>query len=242
MKKKIFVVGTGRSGTHWLGYILESSPEIKMNIEVKPIFPWVTQAAIDTSKRRKLLPLIRLYYNGVSKLTRKHYADKSHPNLWHIDYLFKNVPNSYFIGIIREPHATVSSMLLHPGVRAWCENWQNFPVPNEFLGITEENKGEYETLPIEAKCTLRWIAHKKRLDQANVKYPNNLLIVDYNKLFEDTEHEIHKINQFLELKKPLPYPQIKSESKNKWKNNLSETQINNINKILIKHDFNQYVV
>ena len=32
MKKNIFVVGTGRSGTHWLGYILESCSEINTNI------------------------------------------------------------------------------------------------------------------------------------------------------------------------------------------------------------------
>jgi len=51
MKKKIFVVGTGRSGTHWLGYFLQLSSEIKVNIEKLPIFDMVTKAALNKNNR-----------------------------------------------------------------------------------------------------------------------------------------------------------------------------------------------
>ena len=30
---KIFVIGSGRSGTHWVGYILEAHPDIHVTIE-----------------------------------------------------------------------------------------------------------------------------------------------------------------------------------------------------------------
>ena len=46
-------------------------------------------------------------------------------------------------------------MLLHEGVMKWIYNWKKYPVPNEFLGITSQNKNIYESLPIESKCTLR---------------------------------------------------------------------------------------
>ena len=107
MKKKIFVLGTGRSGTHWLGNILNSSSEIKVNIEKKPIFVWVTQSALNKNKRRIFLPMIILYYNIIPFFYKINLADKSHPNLWLVDFLYKYVPNSYFIGIIRNPYTTV---------------------------------------------------------------------------------------------------------------------------------------
>ncbi len=134
MKKKIFVLGTGKSGTHWLGNILNSSSEIKVNIEKKPIFVWVTQSALNKNKRRIFLPMIILYYNIIPFFYKINLADKSHPNLWLVDFLYKYVPNSYFIGIIRNPYATVSSMLLHEGVMKWIYNWKKYPIPNEFLG------------------------------------------------------------------------------------------------------------
>lgn len=242
MKKNIFVLGTGRSGTHWLGYILESSPEIHVNIEVRPIFRWVTQAAINFDKRKFLLPLIIAYYNILPLFVKKHYADKSHPNLWLIDSLVKYVPRSLFIGIIRNPHATVSSMLLHPQVLNWCLSWEKYPIPNEFLGISESNVGVYESLPIEAKCTLRWIAHKNKFDKICKQYKRNILMIDYDRLFSDTENEIDKINKFLDLKKPLPLPNIKRDSKDKWQMNLTKKQIDIINETLKENGFDKYIV
>ena len=35
--RPIFVIGTGRSGTHWIGYILAAHPDIRATIEVSPI-------------------------------------------------------------------------------------------------------------------------------------------------------------------------------------------------------------
>lgn len=241
MKKKIFVLGTGRSGTHWLGYILEKSPEIKVDIEKWPIFSLVTQAAVNSNKRRMFIPPIIFYYKIKPVFTNKHFADKSHPNIWLAEYLYKYITNSYFIGILRNPYATVSSMLLHKGVMKWIENWEDFPIPNEFLGITVDNLEEYKNMPIEAKCTIRWIAHKYRLVELKQKLNDKLLVLDYDDLFHDTRKQLESIESFLGLKNKLPNPDIKKESLNKWEKNLSPEQIEIIDSTLTSNGLSEFI-
>src|SRR5262245_33926076 len=42
---KIFVVGSGRSGTHWLGFALGHHQAIHVEIEEPPTFGWIVQMA-----------------------------------------------------------------------------------------------------------------------------------------------------------------------------------------------------
>lgn len=242
MKKNIFVLGTGRSGTHWLGYILDSSNEINMNIEKFPIFKWVTQAAVNYKKRKRLIPLIIIYFKLNYLLSKKHSGDKSHPNIWLVDYYNKYLSNAYFIGIHRDPHPTVSSMLLHKGVLRWIDEWEEYPLPNSFLGITLENVEDYKKLSLESKCVMRWIAHMDRFKELEKKYSNNFLLIDYENLYDSTENEIDRIHSFLELKEKLPFPEIKKDSKFKWKSKLTQEQINNINETLKNSGYDKYVV
>ncbi|MFC3880946.1 sulfotransferase [Algoriphagus namhaensis] len=241
MRKKIFVVGTGRSGTHWLGYILKSSNELKVDIEKWPIFPLVTQAAVNYKKRYFYLPLIILYYNLKSFFSQKILVDKSHPNLWIANYLIKYVPNSFLVGILRSPHATVSSMLRHQGVMNWIYNWKKYPVPNEFLGITNDNYQFYDNLSLEEKCTMRWVAHKIKMQQIANIYPDRFFMIDYEMLFDNHEVILNQLSIFLNLKEKFESPKINYESRFKWRDNLNKKQVDNINSILKRYKFEEFI-
>ena|GEM_PF-6704601 len=52
----IFIVGCGRSGTHWLGYILDAHPDIVATIEKRSIFRKVTAMALDQSLMNRYFP------------------------------------------------------------------------------------------------------------------------------------------------------------------------------------------
>ena len=49
---QIFVLGTGRSGTHWLGYILDAHPDIHVAIEERTKFRLATRAALRPGRVR----------------------------------------------------------------------------------------------------------------------------------------------------------------------------------------------
>ena len=79
----IFIIGCGRSGTHWLGHTLAAHPDIYVSIEKPTIFNLVTSIALNPRKKKRLLPkLIRQYKYEYHLVRPPIYADKSHPNIY----------------------------------------------------------------------------------------------------------------------------------------------------------------
>ena len=220
--RKIFIIGCGRSGTNWVGYILSEHPDIRVTIEKKAIFDKVTAIALDPSKmRRHLKPLIRRYRLEHALASPRHYADKSHPNIWLVEELSSVFHRALFIGIQREPYGTVSSMLKHEGVRAWCERWSDFPVPNKFLGVTSANIETYRNLSLAGKCAMRWLSHAERMEEIKEKLPERVYIIRYEKLVLETQEELLQLQKFLGLSAPIPVPDVKSGSIDKWQSILT---------------------
>ena len=81
--RPVFVIGTGRSGTHWLGYSLKDHPEIRATIEVQPMFRWSIRMAIDPALEKQLFGRLVLAYKWqLFKSAPRLYLDKTHPNIW----------------------------------------------------------------------------------------------------------------------------------------------------------------
>ena len=228
-RKLTFIIGTGRSGTHWLGYILKSHPNIKITIEKKPMFKWSTKIALNKKYEKNLYYLLLIYYKYyLHKFKNYIYADKSHPNIWIADKLSNNFPNAVFLGIERNPYSVVTSMLKHEGVSAWHHKWKEFPIPNRFLGIDNKLRKEYENLPLESKCSLRWLAHQKQMNYLQEQLQNKILVLNYEDMILDINNQLKKIQDFLSLEELFPLPEIYKNSLNKWKSYLNDQQIENI--------------
>lgn len=227
--KKIFVVGTGRSGTHWLGFIIGAHPDIVATVEKPPIFQWVTQMALRPDTVDRLYPkLARRYRQEHGAILPKHYLDKSHPNIWIAELLAESFPEALFVGIKRDVFGTVNSMLQHAGVLAWIHRWRDYPLPNRFLGIGPDFVAAYDALPLEAKCAVRWKAHVLQLEYLEGVLGKRLMILEYDRLQTDTATELSRISTFLDLKTSIPPPHVKTRSLDKWRHELSEAQQRNI--------------
>ena len=230
--RKIFVIGCGRSGTHWVGNILSDHPDIRVTVEKKPIFDKVTAIAVNPSKMKRLLkPLIRWYRFEHALAAPRHYADKSHPNIWLVEELASVFPRSLFVGIQRDPYGTVSSMLKNKGVRMWCERWEDYPVPNRFLGITTANVETYRNLSLAGKCALRWLCHAERMKEVKKKVPERVHIIQYENLILNVQQELIRLQEFLGLSAPIPVPEVKRGSLDKWLSNLTEENCIDIERV-----------
>jgi hypothetical protein len=231
--RPVFVIGTGRSGTHWLGYSLGDHPEIRATIETKPMFGLATRIALDPTLERQLFSRLVLAYKWqLFKSAPRLYLDKTHPNIWIAEKLKKAFPKSLFVGIERNPYATVASMLKHKGVLAWHKRWRKYPIPNRFLGITEESAHTYENVPLASQCAMRWVAHRDRMDELAHTLGDDLLVISYELFAQKTEKVIDKLQQFLGLHTPIPVPFVKTDSLQKWKRQLSEEEIDQIQNIV----------
>ena len=81
--RPVFVIGTGRSGTHWLGHSLIGHPEVRATIEVEPMFGLSVRMALDAAREAELFDrLVAAYESQLSQCHTRIYLDKSHPNIW----------------------------------------------------------------------------------------------------------------------------------------------------------------
>jgi hypothetical protein len=229
----IFVLGTGRSGTHWVAEILEHHPELRALIEKPPIFHWVTEMAIDPAAEERLFdPLVRRYRLEAASMGRRRLLDKSHPNIWLAEALAESFPRAQFIGVLRNVFGTVASSLRHKGVRYWAEHWDDYPIPNRFLGITEENRDAYAQMSLAARCAVRWRAHLKRFDELETRLGRRMIRLRYHELQTNTHAELDRLQGFLGLTRPIPFPDIKTDSLDRWRKELSEAQIAEIQAVV----------
>jgi hypothetical protein len=227
--RPIFVIGTGRSGTHWLGEALAEHPEIRATIEVDPMFSWVRDMAMNPATQSSLLhKLTTAYEHQLRKSAPRHYLDKSHPNLWIAEDLLAAFPDALFLGIERNPFATVASMMKHPQVAGWHKLWRQFPVPNRFLGIDDELAKTYDALPLAVQCALRWLSHHQRMQELRSLLGPSLHIIAYESFAANTEHETVALQRFLGLAHPVPVPSVKYESLDKWKVQLTPEEVRQI--------------
>lgn len=231
--RPIFVIGTGRSGTHWLGYSLGDHPEIRATIEAAPMFGLSTKMALDPSLETRLFGILVLAYKWqLFRSAPRLYLDKSHPNIWIADKLKNAFPKSLFVGIERNPYATVASMMKHKGVSAWHKRWKEYPIPNQFLGISTELARTYDNIPFASQCAMRWLAHHNRMNELKSALGNDLFIISYENFAYNTEKVIHDLQEFLGLKQPIPIPEVRTDSLDKWRKQLSNEEINQIQNIV----------
>ena len=229
----IFIIGTDRSGTHWIARTLAAHPEVRATIEQKPMFKWATKMAANPAMEDELFPkLVRLYKWQVFRSAPQHYLDKSHPSIWFAERLAEAFPAARFVGIQRDPFATVSSMLRHKGASGWAHAWRTYPVPNRFLGITAELADGYEELPLASKCALKWLSHRDELSRLQETLDGNVLVVEYESLISNTEEELAKLQAFLRLRLAIPTPEVKDGSLDKWRSQLSSDEIEQISSIV----------
>jgi hypothetical protein len=227
------VIGTGRSGTHWLGYSLGDHPEVFATVETEAMFSWSTQMALDPHQEKRLFPrLVRAYRKQVLKAYPRLYLDKTHPNIWLADKLHQALPGALFLGIERNPYATVASMMEHPAVSDWHRRWREFPVPNRFLGITPELADTYDDLSLATRCAIRWQAHHERMDQLSGLLGTSLMVISYEEFATRTPVIVEDLRVFLGLHSAVPVPDVRVESLSKWREQLTDEDLRSIERVV----------
>ena len=229
----ILIIGTGRSGTHWVAHLLQSHGECAGLLEAEPIFSYATQMALNPALCSELMPrIIEEYKAEVKKTAPRIFFDKSHPNIWNAEALADAFPTARFIGTDRSVFGTVASMLDHGGVQDWIRRWREYPVPNRFLGIDERNQDIYPSLSLEEQCALRWKSHDRRMKDLADILGNRLHVINYETLHAHPRAELERLQAFLRLRTAFPAPEIRQASRDSWKTRLSPEQIARIERIV----------
>lgn len=233
-KSIIFIIGSGRSGTHLIGRTFASAKNVQAYIEDDKFFKPITEIAVGINKNELDYEIIlKQYKKEFQKSKYPYILEKTHPNIWFVERIIDYFPNAKFVGIKRDVFATVNSMLNHKGVLSW---YDKLPLNqlNPFLGIDKENIGIFKSLPIESKCALRWKSHIERLDYLKQRFPDHIHIIDYEDFYYNSDNLIKGLNDFLGADLGLTIEPLNKTSNDKWKSNLSNMQKTNIEEVLKK--------
>ena len=233
MRSPIFIIGYGRSGTHWLAQTLERHKDIRATIEIQPIFSIVTEMALNPKLQNRLFWRLVLQYKWqILKSKPKRYLDKSHPNIWIAEKLSNAFSKAQFLGIERNPYATVSSAIKHKGGEAIRNHWRELPIPNNFLGIDKSMAEVYDSLPLSKKYALSWVSHHQRMNDLENILGDRLKVVKYEELVHHTATIIDELKEFLKLSTPISILKVQKESLTKWESNLTKDQLLEIESIV----------
>ena len=233
IRRRIFIIGTGRSGTCWFGDLLGTHPSIRSFVEPRPVFDMVTSMAVDPDREAELLePALREYDRLFCRAHPFHFADKTHPALWIAGHLKHHYDDSVFIALRRNVEPTVASMLQHNGVRRWCEEWETYPVPNRFLGITAANVEWYRSASVLERCVARWWSHENEIDRRVRDLGERILTVQYERLVEDPQATLEVVREFLGLREKFPDAKPQAKSLDKWKDYLTREDVDQIHRAL----------
>lgn len=241
--KAVFVVGTGRSGTHFtirslLGFENATDPLGGME-DQRILFP-VAKAAIHHAK---LPEASAAYYRKLLDDTASVVLDQHHPNLFFIKQILEISDQVVFLYPVRPTQQIVASMLQHDGVMSWykyARTWRQrylapVPFPNRFLGL--ETSEDIARLPPHILCAYRVLAHHKVFLEAERDYPLNVRQIDYEALVRDPEEELSRVFSSKELDLLGRFRLVespRSQSLAKYLDILSAKQISEIDELRSK--------
>ncbi len=208
--KKIAIHSVPRSGSSWLGQILNSSP--KVNFKFQPLFSYAFKDALDENSSRKE---INAFFNDISlsndnflkqqdKIDSGSYPNFNKDDLFsHVIYkevryhhilenLLKQDKEIRIIGLIRNPFAVIHSFLKSPREfrkdLGWLEldEWKYAKKKN--LNKKEEFYG-YE----------KWKEVCILFNKLKTQYPDRFYLLAYDNLLSNTVDEVQKIFNFCEI-------------------------------------------
>jgi len=211
---------------------LDTHPAVVVQYEDQPMHGQVDRLAIMGASLDEHLPGLVAAYREDALRAPDLYVAKNHPALWIAEALAAAFPRSQFVGIIRNPFATVASMLDHPGVLRWIEQWKELPVPNSFLGITREIAEGYDQLSLASRCALRWRAHFDELQRLQASLSHRLLVIDYDSHVADPRPGTDELTDFLALEPRLEPPSFDRARLDRWRTRLDSSEIADVGAIV----------
>lgn len=208
IEKSVYIGGVARSGTSWLGQIFNSSPIVKFRFQ--PLFSYEFRDRIsedsDDEEYQKFYDdlfnsdsdfltqkdkILKGVYPRFDKGNEKILVFKENRFQSFIEPMLRKSANLCFVGIIRNPNATLNS---------WSQNEKEFPpgsqLTKEWRFANCKNKGNED-----------YFGYYKWKEVANLyldlkeKFGKRVHIIHYDKFVENTEEQVQIL--FKNLK--IPY-------------------------------------
>jgi len=231
----LFIVGAGRSGTHFACRSLHGFENIFDMFRGEENPSLLKDITISSLLHKQYPPSAIDHYEKMKEITLREniFLDQHHPNLFYISEITKTFPSAIFLYTERPTLQVVASMLKHPGVLSWFDvakkNSGKIPFENQFLGIQERD--QLQDMKLYELCTLRVIGHHNRAKLMK-KRGFDVRFLNYENLLESQISEFENIFSRAELVQLGEFKSVEKSDKSrskKYKKVLNEEEVRKIN-------------
>jgi hypothetical protein len=196
MVQAIFVVGTGRSGTHFTCRALAGFANVTDPLGGNENHDVLKEIATAALYHRSLPTSVLAYYSErrAELAPGQVLLDQHHPNIFFFQQISKVFDDLIYLFPARPVVQVIASMMRHRGVMSWYQVARDgysplsftkrVPVPNRFLGIRD--RADLDTLPTHLLCALRVLAHNRQMAELAAADPR-CRVVSYQALVHDQE-------------------------------------------------------
>lgn len=246
LKKPIFIVGSPRSGTTFLGNCIAEIPEVSYHFEpvaTKAAARYVYNNLWSENKSQRFYRfiyswLMRLHFDGDLR-----FAEKTPQISFIIPFLAKTFPDAKFIHIIRDGRDVAISLAEKPWHQS-AKKGSTIRDPDGYLcgpwarfWVEPERVEEFETTDDLHRCIWIWRRHVEEAIRGAINLPSNYYELKYEDLVRNPLEESQKILDFLEIYnhdsrkifQDTLTANIKPNSVNRWQKELSDNQLKHLN-------------
>jgi len=205
----IFVLGSPRSGTTFLGEALAAVPELSYHHEpvaTKAFTPYVHAATWKDRKARRRFRFVARLLLGLHFDGDKRYVDKTPSHVFLTGFLAATFPESLFIHVIRDGRDVALSWSKRPWLRADAFEPKRFEPggyrygPTPHFWVEAERIPEFRATTDLHRCAWGWRRHVEAwLDAATGLPPERMLQVRYEELVIRPHEIAGEIADFLGL-------------------------------------------
>jgi hypothetical protein len=248
---KVFIIGCGRSGTHWVARAVASASGYAGTISDMDGVPsdvgkplWQVRklcekfaynpmsiTKVDVAKVHALYQhLHEMYARG------QCYVDKTHGFIWAAEVLAELFPNALFVGTQRSVFPSVASLLYREGsmrARRAGNRWRAFPVPNGPSGITTRIAAEcYSGLTMPERAALLWKSHVCKMERVKKNLGSRLLLVNFEETLKSPIAETGKhLSEFIGAGSPCRFKEPRPAVNERWREEFREHEITKIARV-----------
>lgn len=245
LKRPIFIVGSGRSGTTFLGSCIGQISEISYHLE--PVIVKAAARYIYTNQWSYMTAkwFYRTLYAWLMRIhldTDLRFAEKTPRNSFIIPFLYQAFPDAQFVHIIRDGRDVTVSLLEKPWYRTDQANSGNIEPggyahgPYARFWVEPDRIQEFETTSDTHRCIWLWRRYLESIFDAVSHLPKNQYYeLRYEELVSNTADETEKLLDYLEIYNHQSRQQlhkatanVKSDSVGRWKRELSTEQLKEI--------------
>ncbi|MEM6812614.1 MAG: sulfotransferase [Pseudomonadota bacterium] len=245
LNQPIFIIGSPRSGTTFLGLCVGELSEVSYHFE-----PIATKAAARCIYEeewgfQKAKWFYRLVYAWLMRIHADgdlRFADKTPRNCLIIDFLNQAFPKAQFIHIIRDGRDAALSHSKKPWMQAAQAKSSKYEPggypygPYARFWVEPERAAEFESTSDIHRCIWAWRQHTANALEAAIKLPKeHYHELRYEHLVVNPEQEANRILDFLNITDPESrfrfhnaVSKVRPDSVGLWKKELSKEQLKQV--------------